>query len=151
RRPRTMPSSPLEDVLRYVRRVCKIPAFANLTDRELLERFLSRREEHAFACLVERHGAMVFRVCRRVVSNTHEAEDALQATFLVLVRRAGFIRRKSSLASWLYGVAERIALKARAQAAARRHREMEAAHMRDLQPKGESSRLELRTVIEEEV
>jgi hypothetical protein len=110
RRPRTMPSSPLEDVLRYVRRVCKIPAFANLTDRELLERFLSRREEHAFGCLVERHGAMVFRVCRRVLGNTHEAEDALQATFLVLVRRAGFIRRKSSLASWLYGVAERIAL-----------------------------------------
>jgi hypothetical protein len=88
---------------------------AGLTDGELLERFVQRREETAeaaFAAVVDRHGAMVLRICRQVLRNQHDAEEAAQATFLVLARRAGSIRRRDSVASWLHGVALRVAAKA---------------------------------------
>jgi RNA polymerase sigma factor (sigma-70 family) len=94
-----------------------------LTDGELLERFTTRPgdgAEVAFAALVERHGPMVQRVCRRVLNNAHDADDAFQATFLVLVKRARTIRDRDSVASWLHGVAFRVASSARA-AASRRH------------------------------
>jgi RNA polymerase sigma factor (sigma-70 family) len=96
-----------------------------LTDRELLERYTARRAESAeaaaaaemaFAALVDRHGAMVWGVCRRLLADTHEAEDAFQATFLVLVRKAGSVRVDGSLGRWLYGVAHRVALRARSEA-----------------------------------
>ena len=86
-----------------------------LSDRELLERFVEATDEVAFTVLIERHGPMVLGVCRRALANFHDAEDACQATFLVLTRRAGSIRKQESLASWLYGVAQRIAVKARAR------------------------------------
>jgi RNA polymerase sigma factor (sigma-70 family) len=79
------------------------------SDRELLDRFIRQGEEAAFAALVERHGPMVLRVCRRVVGNRHDAEDACQAAFLVLAQRAWSIRKKNSLGSWLHGVAFRVA------------------------------------------
>src|SRR5438128_4497307 len=82
-----------------------------LTDGQLVERFVVRREERAFELLVRRHGALVLRVCRRVLSDAHAAEDAFQATFLVLIRKAGSIRRHDSVGSWLYGVAYRVARK----------------------------------------
>jgi RNA polymerase sigma factor (sigma-70 family) len=84
-----------------------------LTDRKLLRRFASRRDEAAFAVLVHRHGALVWRVCRTVLGDVHAAEDAFQATFLILVRKAGSIGRPELLANWLYGVAYRVALRAR--------------------------------------
>ncbi len=100
-----------------------------LTDTELLERYTVKRAksaeaaaaaESAFATLVDRHGAMVWGVCHRVLGDTHEAEDAFQATFLVLVRKAGSVRVNGSLGRWLYGVAHRVSLRSRSQAAHRR-------------------------------
>jgi RNA polymerase sigma factor (sigma-70 family) len=103
-------------LLRYIRQL----AADAPSDAILLERFVSRRDEAAFAALVDRHGPMVLRLCRRVLADRHSAEDAFQAAFLVLARRASFIRRRESLAAWLHGVAYRVALKARASQA-RRH------------------------------
>jgi RNA polymerase sigma factor (sigma-70 family) len=86
------------------------------SDQVLLEQFVSRRDEVAFAGLLERHGSMVFGVCRRILHDEHLAEDAFQATFLVLARKASSIRKQYSLASWLHGVALRVARKANAEA-----------------------------------
>ncbi len=93
------------------------------SDSQLVERFVLRQDEAAFAALVDRHGAMVLRVCRQVLSDEHDAQDASQATFLVFSRRAHSIRRRESVASWLYGVALRVAAKARVAAARRRAHE----------------------------
>jgi RNA polymerase sigma factor (sigma-70 family) len=87
------------------------------SDAHLLERFIRGRDEAAFATLMERHGPMVMGVCRRVLRDRHTADDAFQATFLVLVRKAASLRRPHLLGNWLYGVAYRIALQARAAAA----------------------------------
>jgi RNA polymerase sigma factor (sigma-70 family) len=125
-----MPKSALGEVVRYLHRVCAAQVACDLTDRELLERYLASHDETAFSFLVRRHGPMLFQMCRRVLGNAHEAEDVLQAAFLVLARRASSIRRGPSLGSWLYGVAQRIALRARARGTARRRREREAGNMR---------------------
>jgi RNA polymerase sigma factor (sigma-70 family) len=94
-----------------------------LTDGQLLESFLSRRDEAAMEVLVRRHGPMVWGVCCRVLRNHHDAEDAFQTTFLVLTRKAASIASRELLANWLYGVAHQTALKARATAAKRSQRE----------------------------
>jgi RNA polymerase sigma factor (sigma-70 family) len=96
------------------------------TDRELLRRFSQQHDEEAFARLVERHGPMVLGVCRRVLGCYQAAQDAFQATFLVLVRKAGSIDRPELLANWLHGVAARTARKARVLAARRAHHERQA-------------------------
>jgi RNA polymerase sigma factor (sigma-70 family) len=117
------------DVLQHLRRAVLLRDGAGLTDGELLERFVSRREEEALAALVRRHGPMVWGVCRRIVPNYHDAEDAFQATFLVLVRRAASVVPRALVGNWLYGVAYQTALKARATAARRRTRERQVTDM----------------------
>jgi RNA polymerase sigma factor (sigma-70 family) len=94
-----------------------------VSDGDLLDRFLARRDESAFAELVRRHGPMVLGVCRRVLRNPHDADDAFQATFLVLVRRGESVQPSGRVGNWLYGVAYRTALEARRAAARRRVKE----------------------------
>lgn len=101
------------------------------SDADLLGSFLDQRSEAAFATLVERHGGMVMAVCRRHCGNGADAEDAAQATFLVLARRAASLRGMATLAPWLHTVARHASLKARASSAARRAREQEVARMSD--------------------
>src|SRR6516162_1689427 len=118
-----MATSQMSGIIQHLRRTVLLKDGAGLTDGQLLEDYISRRDEAALAALVQRHGPMVWSVCRRVLSNYHDAEDAFQATFLVLVRRAASIASPELLANWLYGVAHQTATKARATAARRRTRE----------------------------
>src|SRR5262245_43594909 len=113
-------------VLRYVRGLFGQPAAAELSDGQLLEAFAQRRDEGAFAAIVARHGPMVWGVCRRAVGET-DAEDAFQATFLVLATKAGSVRWQDEVGGWLYAVALRVVGKVRAHAARRRLRDKEAA------------------------
>src|SRR5438067_8316599 len=99
----------------------------SLPDRELVESYLERRDETAFAALVERHGPMVLGVCRSVLRHNQDAEDAFQATFLVLARKASSIRRRNDLGSWLHGVAYRVSCKAMTAAVRRRVLETKGA------------------------
>ncbi len=111
----------LSAVTCFLRRVAERDAPAR-TDRHLLDRFTRHRDEAAFADLVRRHGPMVLGVCRRVLRHEQDAEDVFQAAFLVLVRRAEAIRSRESVGGWLYRVAYRLALRARAGAGRRRER-----------------------------
>jgi RNA polymerase sigma factor (sigma-70 family) len=110
----------------------QVGTVGDVDDNQLLERFLSgqdRASEAAFAALVERHGPMVLRLCRRRLGDPHDAQDAFQATFLVLVKRARSIRSQKSVASWLFGVACRVASRAKRDGARRNANERCAAEM----------------------
>jgi RNA polymerase sigma factor (sigma-70 family) len=146
-----MAQSALGEIVRFIHNACAMQGTCDLTDRELLARFMSHRDESAFTLLVRRHGPMVFSVCRRVLGDSHEAEDVFQATFLVLVHRTRSIRRQESVGSWLYGVAQRIGLRARAQSAARRHREREAGNMQGARSVDDLTLHDLRSVLGEEI
>jgi len=133
-------------------------ATGHLSDQELLGRFVAQRDaaaEAAFAALVERYGPMVLGVCRRVLGDRHEAEDAFQATFLVLARKASSIARPEQLANWLFGVASRTALDARARAARRhaRERRVHAMSRSQTTPSGDDQPVldELRAILDEEL
>jgi RNA polymerase sigma factor (sigma-70 family) len=119
----------LDTVFQHLRRVVMLRDGAGMTDGQLLEAFISQRNEVAFEALVRRHGPMVLKVCRRALRNHHDAEDAFQATFLVLARKASSVRPRDMVANWLYGVAYRTALKARTLRAKAQTRER---HVREL-------------------
>src|ERR1700678_3007590 len=117
-------------VLRDIKTLFDTGTASGLTDRQLLDRFVSRRDaagEAAFGALVLRHGPMVLRVCQNSLRDPNDAHDAFQATFLVLVRRSGSIRKLDSVGGWLYGVACRVAGRARGETARRRSGAQRAA------------------------
>jgi RNA polymerase sigma factor (sigma-70 family) len=123
----TMAKAALGTVLNNLRRSFLRQDGTGLTDGELLKCFIARRDEAAFEALLRRHGPMVLGVCRRVLRNEADAEDAFQATFLVLVRKAATIRPRGMVGNWLYGVAHSTALKARAMRTKRSAKERGAA------------------------
>jgi RNA polymerase sigma factor (sigma-70 family) len=140
-----MMPGPMTGVLHHIRELAGATDRDGQSDAELLERFTARRDEAAFAALVRRHGPMVLGVCRRLLGNEADAEDAFQATFLILVRKAAGIGRPAALGCWLYEVALRTARRARARATTRRAYERRVPRMpqhdftaavawRDLQP-----------------
>lgn len=134
-----MATGQLNRVIQHIRRAMYLRDGAGQTDGQLLEAYVRRRDEAALASVVRRHGSMVWGVCRRVLSNYHDAEDAFQATFLVLVRRAASIAAPELLANWLYGVAHMTALKARASALKRKARERQATEMPEPEDRGQHS------------
>jgi RNA polymerase sigma factor (sigma-70 family) len=125
-----------------------------LTEGTLLERFVQGRDEAAFGALVTRHGPMVLGVCRRILRDEHDALDAFQATFLILVRRAGAIKRGELVSHWLYGVARRVAVRAKAQVARRQVHEPAGLDIDQISTEeslGDDSRRDLRMVLDEEL
>jgi RNA polymerase sigma factor (sigma-70 family) len=108
-----MPSNSLRFILRYLHRVADAAGQGEISDAELLGRFVGQRDEAAFELLVWRHGPMVLGLCQRLLAQEQDAEDAFQATFLTLARKAGSIDKREGVASWLYKVAYRVACRAR--------------------------------------
>jgi RNA polymerase sigma factor (sigma-70 family) len=115
----------LNKVIHHIRTVFKKQDATGVLDADLLRRYVQQRDQAAFEILVRRHGPMVMGVCLRVLHNSHDAEDAFQATFLVLLRKASGLRSPGMIGNWLYGVAYRTALHARDAAAKRRAKEIE--------------------------
>jgi RNA polymerase sigma-70 factor (ECF subfamily) len=113
----------ITDVVRDLGRAGRVQAALALSDAQLIEQFALERDEAAFEAILRRHGPLVFGVCRRLLFNAHDAEDAFQATFLILARKAGGIDRPELLGNWLYGVAHRVAARARRSVCRRRARE----------------------------
>jgi RNA polymerase sigma-70 factor (ECF subfamily) len=141
------------DVLRHLQTLYRCGVVGPLSDEQLLDRFVARRDEMAeesFTELVQRHGPMVLGVCRRVLGDAHEAEDAFQATFLVLARKAASVLRREKVANWLYGVAVRTAQEARGRAARRRAREGRVRTPVQFEPP-DGSPAELRAILDEEL
>src|SRR5579883_3163575 len=124
-----MATTKMDTVMRHLRRVMLRQDGAGWTDGQLLASFIDHKDEAAFEALVHRHGPMVFGVCRRVIGNHHDAEDAFQATFLVLARKAASVRPRERVANWLHGVALRTAMKVKATITKRRGREKQVTDM----------------------
>lgn len=141
----------LPDPITLSHRYCGSQVYDAWSDGQLLDIFVQWHEEAAFAALVRRHGPMVLSVCRRVLRQAQDAEDAFQATFLVLAKNAHRLREPNLLASWLYGVAYRTALHARQRAAQRSAREKEAASMPQPESNPEVGSQELRQLLDEEL
>ncbi len=126
-------------------------AAADCPDQDLLARFVAAGDEGAFAALVRRHGPLVRGLCRRLLGDCGRAEDAFQATFLVLARKAASVRRRESVGSWLYGVARRVAHKAQRSDARRRRHERRAAEGRPRQDTPDHGWADLLAVLDEEL
>ncbi len=145
-----MANVPFDSVVQHIRRLASEGA-SEPSDRELLQRFVTRRDEEAFTALVRRHGPMVLGVCRRVLKRAADAEDACQAALLVLARKAASIRKRASVGSWLHGVAYRVAWRLQRDLARRQAREqpLPASTARDVG--AEVSWREVQEVLDEEL
>jgi RNA polymerase sigma factor (sigma-70 family) len=143
-----MPAAQLEPVVRFIRDCVH---HAQLSDAQLLTRFAADRDEGAFSALIRRHGPLVFGVCRRALRDTHAAEDAFQATFLLLARKASSLACPERLSNWLYGVACRVAARARAREARRRSCESKAPMPAPTMPDQAADWRDLRAVLDEEI
>ena len=144
-----MARTPLGAIVRHIRTLAGTSAVRRSTDLHLLRRFADARDEDAFAELMRRHGPLVLSVCRRVLGHEQDAEDAFQAAFLVLARKAGSIRKGESVGSFLYGVAYRIAMKERGKRAQRRRREQQAGQAMPTSPLSEAAFRELQLLLDE--
>jgi RNA polymerase sigma factor (sigma-70 family) len=145
-----MPSRSLALVVQHARSLGAAP-HGEQTDAELLRAFTAHRDPTAFEALVKRHGPLVLAVCRRVLHQLQDAEDAFQATFIVLARKAASVSQHASLAGWLHGVSHRIALNARRAAARRRRHEGQAKTMHPATPAWEAAWREVQLLLDEEV
>jgi RNA polymerase sigma factor (sigma-70 family) len=139
------------ELLRYLRRLAAGRANGAGTDQQLLEQFVMRREQAPFAALLRRHGPMVLGVCRRVLGHDQDAEDAFQATFLVLARKAGSIRKHESIGSWLHGVAFHVAERLRAKNARRVTHERKAVSRPAVDPADDVAWREIRCLLDSEL
>lgn len=139
------------ELVRYLRTLTAGRVNDACTDQQLLEQFVTRREQTAFASLVRRHGPMVLGVCRRVLDHDQDAEDAFQATFLILARKAGSIRKHESLNSWLHGVAYHVAERLRAKEARRSAHERKAASRPPVDPVAGVAWREIRCLLDSEM
>jgi RNA polymerase sigma factor (sigma-70 family) len=146
----TMPTQ-ISEVVQHLRRAILRHDEAGLTDGQLLVRFIEQRDEAAVAALVRRHGPMVWGVCRRILRTHHDAEDAFQATFLVLIRKAGSVRKREMVGNWLYGVAHQTALKARAMAAKQFAREKQVVDMPEPAVKEPDRSCDLQGILDQEL
>src|SRR5579872_3937209 len=144
-----MTTKALNGALRRLRRASLLQDGGGLSDGELLECYVTDREEAAFAALLRRHGPMVLGVCRRVLRHEADAEDAFQATFLVLVRKAHTVVPRGMVGNWLYGVAHNTARKAKAMARKRRIKETAAAAAKA--PPAEGAWREVQELLDEEL
>jgi RNA polymerase sigma factor (sigma-70 family) len=143
-----MPQAPFGTVLRHIRQLVGPEQAGELSDAQLLERFAARREEAAFAVLLQRHGRLVWSVCWQILHHDHDAEDAFQATFLVLARHAASIRNGQAVSGWLHHVAQRIALKASMDRARRQAHERQAEVMTPSEPGSDFAWRELQGVLD---
>jgi RNA polymerase sigma factor (sigma-70 family) len=146
-----MATRQLSGILQYLRSIVVQQHAQGVTDGRLLDLFLIHADEAAFEALVRRHGPMVLAVCRRVLHNAQDAEDAFQATFLVLVRKAASIRPREMLGNWLYGVAYRTALEARRAIGKRRAKEKQASQMPRAETANDDIWTELRPLLDQEL
>jgi RNA polymerase sigma factor (sigma-70 family) len=145
-----MATANLSALLRDLTRGMAAQMLVGDSDHQLVERALARHDDAALQAIVHRHGPMVYRVCWRVLQHSQDAEDAFQATFLLLAQKLRTLRQHASLASWLHGVARRVALKAKAQAASRRRHEQHAS-MPDTLPPDDVTWREVRSALDFEL
>ena len=140
---------PLRAVVEFIHRIASDKAYTDMTDSGLVKRFFTEKDEKAFITLLKRHGPMVLRVGRHILGHDQDVEDIFQAAFLLLARKAKSIRKHQSVASWLYGVAQRLALNMKRRGINRQAQERQAAVMGNKAKVSDKACQELQTALHE--
>src|SRR5258708_5945540 len=146
-----MATKATDKFIEQLRRIVLFGGGPGLTDANLLRRFAEERDNAAFEAIMRRHGPMVWGVCRRILSNPQDAEDAFQATFLVLVRKAATLRPREMVGNWLYGVAHQTAIRTRALNAKRSGREKQVTNMPRLDAARANCQRDLQELLDQEL